>query len=76
MSVSTPLGGATPVSTSLPPAGAGAGGTGGGVGGAPAAALLALAGLWLLSALLPGLLGLEIFPWRSALCALRLERPG
>jgi hypothetical protein len=39
-------------------------------------ALLALAGICLLRAFLPGRLPLDPFPWRSALLSLRLERPG
>ena len=69
--VSTPLGGLVPASGSLPPAGAGAGGVGAG-----AATLLALVALCLLGTLLPGLLRLEMSPWRSADYAMRLERPG
>jgi hypothetical protein len=56
-------------------AGAGAGG-GGGIGGAPAIAFLALAGLCLLQAPLPGRLSLTLLPWRSAPAATPLERPG
>ena len=73
--VSAPIGGLVPASGALPPAGAGAGGIGTGVG-TGAATLLALVALCLLGTLLPGLLGLEIGPWRSADYALRLERPG
>ncbi|MGZ4329284.1 MAG: hypothetical protein ACXVXL_14805 [Solirubrobacteraceae bacterium] len=62
-------------SGAVPPAGAGAGGIGTGVGPGTAT-LLALVALCLLGTLLPGLLGLEIGPWRSADYALRLERPG
>jgi hypothetical protein len=75
--VSTPQVG-PPVSANLPPGGAegAAAGVGGGVAGAAAAALLALAGVCMLRALLPGLLGLGLAPARSALLVLRLERPG
>lgn len=73
--VSAPTGGLVPATGSLPPAGAGASGIGAGVG-APAAMLLTLVALCLLGTLLPGLLGLEVGPWTSALYALRLERPG
>jgi hypothetical protein len=73
--VSTPTGGLVPASDAVPPAGAGAGGIGTGVG-AGAATLMALVALSLLGTLLPGLLGLEIGPWRSADYAMRLERPG
>jgi hypothetical protein len=67
---------AQPSSTSLA-GGAAAGSSAGGVGsGAAAAALLAVAALWLLAALLPGRLALDLFPWQSAMLALRLERPG
>ena len=67
-----------PVSASLPPGGAegSAAGAGGGVAGATAAALLALVGVCMLRALLPGLLGLGLAPARSALLVSRLERPG
>jgi hypothetical protein len=59
------------------PAGGGASTSSGGAGaGASAAAVLALAGVCLLGALLPGRLRLDPFPWRSALLASRLERPG
>ena len=51
-------------------------GAGGGAAGATAAALLALVGVCMLRALLPGLLGLGLAPARSALLVLRLERPG
>ncbi|MGZ4227138.1 MAG: hypothetical protein ACXVH3_17150 [Solirubrobacteraceae bacterium] len=75
MDVSAPIGGLVPASGAVPPAGAGAGGIGTGVG-TGTATLLALVALCLLGTLLPGLLGLEIGPWRSADYALRLERPG
>jgi len=69
---------APPVSANLPPGGAegSAPGAGGGAAGATAAALLALVGVCILRALLPGLLGLGLAPARSALLVLRLERPG
>jgi hypothetical protein len=69
---------APPVSAILPPGGAegSAAGAGGGAAGATAAALLALVGVCILRALLPGLLGLGLAPARSALLDLRLERPG
>ena len=73
--ISIPLGGLLFASGSLSPAGAAAGGSGIGVG-SPAATLLSLVALCLLGTLLPGLLGLEIGPWRSARYTLRLERPG
>jgi hypothetical protein len=72
---SPPASGLLGASGSLPPAGAATGGTGTGLG-SPAATLLTLVALSLLGALLPGLLGLEVGPWRSARCTLRLERPG
>jgi hypothetical protein len=67
-----------PVPGSLPPSGAEgvAAGAGGAAPGASAAAVLALAGLALLGALSPGLLALDVLPWRSAILALQLERPG
>jgi hypothetical protein len=67
-----------PVPGSLPPSGAEgvAAGAGGASPGASAAAVLALAGLALLGALSPGLLALDVLPWRSAILALQLERPG
>jgi len=67
-----------PVLAILPPGGAegSAAGTGGGAAGATAAALLAIVGVFMLRALLPGLLGLGLAPARSALLDLRLERPG
>ena len=67
-----------PTTAFLPPGGAGgpsAGGSGGAAGGI-AAAVLALAALALLRGFLPGLLALDVVPWRSALLAFRLERPG
>ena len=67
-----------PTTASLPPGGAGgpsAGGSGGAAGGI-AAAVLALVALTLLRGFLPGLLALDVVPWRSALLAFRLERPG
>jgi hypothetical protein len=72
---STPGGGLLGASGSLPLAGAGASSSGTGVG-SPAASLLTLVAVCLLGALLPGLLGLDIGPWRSTLHTLRLERPG
>ncbi len=68
---------AAPATTAVAPGGSE--GTSSGVGAgtsAAAAAILGLAGLWLLRALLPGLLTLDIFPWQSTLRAMRLERPG
>jgi hypothetical protein len=67
-----------PVSANLPPGGAegAAAGVGGGVAGSAAVALLALVGVCMLRALLPGLLGLGLAPARSALLVSRLERPG
>jgi hypothetical protein len=60
-----------------PPGGVGAAaGGGGGATGATAAALLALVGICLMRALLPGRLALGLAPWRSALLVSRLERPG
>ena len=75
--VSTPQLG-PPVSGNLPPGGAegSAAGVGGGVAGSAAAALLALVGVCMLRALLPGLLGLGLAPARSAFLVSRLERPG
>jgi len=69
---------APPVSAILPPGGAegSAAGAAGGASGATAVALLALVGVCMLRALLPGLLGLGLAPARSALLVLRLERPG
>ncbi len=69
---------APPVSATLPPGGAegSAPGAAGSAAGATAAALLALVGVCMLRALLPGLLGLGLAPGRSALLVLRLERPG
>jgi hypothetical protein len=68
----------SPVQTSLPPGGVDGSvtGAGGAAAGTTAAAVVALAGMILLGALLPGLLALDALPWRSAVCALRLERPG
>ena len=67
-----------PVSADLPPGGAegAAAGSGGGAAGSAAVALLALVGVCMLRALLPGLLGLGLAPARSALLVSRLERPG
>ena len=67
-----------PLSAALPPGGAegSAAGAGGAAAGAAAAALLALFGLCILRALLPGLLGLGLAPARSAFLVSRLERPG
>ena len=67
-----------PASPALPPAGvegAAAGGPGG-AAGATAAALLALVGICLMRALLPGRLALGLAPWQSAQLVCRLERPG
>lgn len=66
-----------PASSSLPPGGAEgfATGAGGASAGATASAVLALASVALLAALLPGLLALDVLPWRSAVLILRLERP-
>jgi hypothetical protein len=68
---------ALPLSAVLPPGGAegGAAGAGGGAAGATAA-VLALVGVCILRALLPGLLGLGLAPVQSALLVSRLERPG
>jgi hypothetical protein len=49
---------------------------GGGAAGGTAAALLALLGALLVAALLPGLLRLDLLPWRSAVVSHQLERPG
>jgi hypothetical protein len=67
-----------PVSASLPASGAesAAGGGGAASPGATAAALLTLAALALLLTFLPGLLALDVLPWRSAALASPLERPG
>ncbi len=72
----TPL--AVPLSAVLPPGGAegSAAGAGGAAAGAAGAALLALVGLCILRALLPGLLGLGLPPVRSTFLVSRLERPG
>lgn len=69
---------APPVSAALPPGGAegSAAGAGGAAAGAATAALLALVGVSILRALLPGLLGLGLTPVQSALLVSRLERPG
>jgi len=64
------------VPASLPPAGAGVAGPGAGPAGAAAVALLVLAGIGLLRSILPGLMSLDLLPWRSAVLALQLERPG
>ena len=75
--VAGPIDWAAPASAAVAPGGSE--GTSAGVGAgtsAAAAAILGLAGLWLLRALLPGLLTLDIFPWQSTLRAMRLERPG
>ncbi len=66
---------APPISPTLP-ASAAASGAGGGLAAGAAGALLMAAALWLLQALLPGRLALDLFPWKSTLLALRLERPG
>jgi hypothetical protein len=66
-----------PLATGYAPPGGVGGASGGGVGaGGAAAALFGLIALWLLRALLPRLLALDLFPLISALCAQRLERPG
>ena len=75
VSSSVTVSGAPPVPTSGPAGAAASGSSGVGVGAA-AAALLAAAALWLLQALLPGRLGLDLSPWQSTMLALRLERPG
>lgn len=69
---------ALPLSAELAPGGAegSAAGAGGGAAGATAAAVLALVGVCILRALLPGLLGLGLAPVQSALLVSRLERPG
>jgi hypothetical protein len=69
---------AFPPSAALPPGGSegSAAGAGGAATGAAAATLLALFGLCILRALLPGLLGLGLAPARSAFLVSRLERPG
>jgi len=69
---------AFPLSAALPPGGSegSAAGAGGAAAGAAAATLLALFGLCILRALLPGLLGLGLAPARSAFLVSRLERPG
>lgn len=75
--VAGPIGWAAPATAAVAPGGSE--GTPSGVAAgasAAAAAILGLAGLWLLRALLPGLLTLDIFPWQSTLRAMRLERPG
>jgi len=68
------LGVALPLSASLS-TGAATGTTGSGTS-APAAALLTLMAAYILVALLPGRLALDVFPWQSAFVAFRLERPG
>lgn len=55
---------------------AGVAGGGGGGGSMPTLAFLTAAALLLLNALLGGRLPLDLLPWRSALAALPLERPG
>ncbi|HEY4829279.1 MAG TPA: hypothetical protein VIH85_21095 [Solirubrobacteraceae bacterium] len=66
-----------PVSASLPASGAeSAGGGGAASPGGTAATLLTLAALALLLTFLPGLLALDVLPWRSAALASPLERPG
>jgi hypothetical protein len=76
IAAATPIG--SPVPDSLPSTGTeGPGaGAGTGAGGAAAIALLALAAIALLRAFLPGLVTLDLPPWRSAILALPLERPG
>jgi hypothetical protein len=71
-----PVSGALPVSAPLQAGGA-AGTASGGIGAAaPALALLVVAAVWLLDAFLRGRLALDLFPWKSTLLSLRLERPG
>jgi hypothetical protein len=66
-----------PVSASLPASGAeSAGGGGAASPGGTAATLLTPAALALLLTFLPGLLALDVLPWRSAALASPLERPG
>jgi hypothetical protein len=67
-----------PASASLPASGAesAAGGGGAASPGGTAATLLTLAALALLLTFLPGLLALDVLPWRSAALASPLERPG
>jgi DNA polymerase III subunit gamma/tau len=67
-----------PVPASLPPGGTGGAGAGAGAGpaGAAALALLVLAGIALLRSILPGLMTLDLLPWRSAVVGMQLERPG
>jgi hypothetical protein len=69
---------ALPLTSALPPSGGegSAAGAGGAAAGAAAAALLAIVGVCILRALLPGLLGLGLTPVQSALLVSRLERPG
>ncbi len=66
------------VPASLPPGGTGGAGAGAGAGpaGASALALLVLGGVALLRSILPGLMTLDLLPWRSAVVGLQLERPG
>ncbi len=76
MTTSPPV--ALPLSAALPPGGGegSAAGAGGAAAGAATAALLAIVGVCILRALLPGLLGLGLTPVQSALLVSRLERPG
>jgi hypothetical protein len=69
---------ALPLTSALPPGGGegSAAGAGGAAAGAATAALLAIVGVCILRALLPGLLGLGLTPVQSALLVSRLERPG
>jgi hypothetical protein len=69
---------AVPLTSALPPGGGegSAAGAGGAAAGAATAALLAIVGVCILRALLPGLLGLGLTPVQSALLVSRLERPG
>lgn len=71
-----PISPSTPAA--LPPGGTGGAGAGAGAGpaGAAAVALLVLAGVALLRSILPGLMTLDLLPWRSAVPALPPERPG
>jgi hypothetical protein len=75
--VAAAVDGAPPGTAFVPPGGT-EGASSGGVGaaGGATAVLLGVAALWLLRSLLPGLLTLDLFPWQSALRAMRLERPG
>ncbi len=63
-----------PVPASLP-TGAATGAASSGAG-ASTVALIALLAACVLTALLPGRMAVDLFPWASAFVALRLERPG